>query len=239
MKLIILIIDSLEPHYVRLKQTQKDTWNNKNFNNHTTFYYSFNNSVDKITHTDTDLIIPGNEGFFNIGKKTLIAFDYILNNFDFDFVFRTNLSSYIDTKLLYEHINNNNLIYDGIVGNFKGLFEFCSGSGYVIRKDIIKKVIDNQNIWNHQLIDDCSLAEVLHKQNIFPDKKAKRYDYHESFNVFYNERNEIQQVKTDVHKSVLNNYHYRIKIPNNRNLELDIHREIHKLRNLHRGNNEN
>lgn len=226
MKIIILIIDSPNHHYNNLKKIQQETWNNENYNKYQTFYYSFSPNVNKILCTDTDLIIPGREGFFNIGKKTLIAFDYILNNFDFDFLFRTNLSSYIDTKLLYKHINNNDLIYDGIVGNFKGLYEFCSGSGYVIRKDIIKKVLDNQSIWNHQVIDDCSLGELLKKQNIFPNKKANRYEYFE--NGTYELKNNLYSfIQAPV---TLDYYHYRLKHPTARHLEYDSHYKIHQLK---------
>ncbi len=211
MKLIILIIDSLGFHYENLKKIQKETWNNKNFNNHTTFYYSFNENVDKILCNDTDIIIPGEEGLYNIGKKTLIAFEYILNNFDFDYIYRTNLSSYLNTKLLSKVIEETDPEYFGIIGKYNNI-SYGSGSGYAISKNLTEKVVQFKEQWNHYYIDDVSIGELLSKHGHSPTL-ARRFDITHIMN------------ETEIDPS---HYHYRIKIEGNRLLELGYHYLVHQ-----------
>ena len=52
---------------------------------------------------------------------------------------------------------------------------FASGSGYLLNRRVIKLVLENSNLWEHQYWDDVSLALLLKKFNISPTQ-GKRFD---------------------------------------------------------------
>jgi hypothetical protein len=104
------------------------------------------------------------EEYSLIGLKTLSAFNFALNNFDFDFLFRINVSSYLDVNSLQlflselEPIN----VFAGVHGNHFGQ-DFASGSGYLLSKDVVQMTVDNYRDWDHSLIDDVALGKLLTK----------------------------------------------------------------------------
>ena len=68
-----------------------------------------------------------------IGAKTLAAFNVSLQKFEFDYIFRTNVSSYLNLGGLQRFVDDKprNGFYAGVVGNHQGI-NFASGCGYFI-----------------------------------------------------------------------------------------------------------
>ena len=46
-----------------------------------------------------DLWINADDSSLGMGEKTLLAFEWLLNNSDFEYLFRTNTSSYVSIKI--------------------------------------------------------------------------------------------------------------------------------------------
>jgi hypothetical protein len=109
-----------------------------------------------------------------IGLKTLKAFQFLLDNYEFEYVFRTNSSSYVDGDLLVSFVSKLNVgdLYGGYIGESrKGLF--ASGAGILMSKSLVQKVLSNGSKWRHGLIDDVALARLIQeavqpKLNITP-----------------------------------------------------------------------
>lgn len=195
--------------YSKFYETQNKTWNSVSVEGVNTFFLVGNSDTDEIENQ----IIKTNveESLENCGYKTLKAFEQ-LKDFDYQYIYRTNSSSYIDKKLLKEYVQDKpkEKFYSGVIGNYNNIL-FSSGSGYIITKDLVDLVLENKNNWNHSFIDDVSLGLLLRTQNIFPIP-APRYDVH------------------SLDKNIpINYYHYRIK-SNNRDIDCEKMELIHKLK---------
>jgi hypothetical protein len=146
MKCLILIPTTEHKIYKNIEnEGQRMTWVKelRKDSSISIFYYKSNSSY-KETHTSDDYILcPGNESK-NILEKTLFAFDYVHKNIDFDFLYRTNISSYINSKIFLKTLNElpRTKHYSGVLGNHYGhsrkkSHTFCSGSGYFLSKTFL------------------------------------------------------------------------------------------------------
>lgn len=174
MKILILVLSFDDNNlYTKFYEAQKNTWDSDKIDDVDTFYYFGNHSKDEII--GDKIFVNTGEGVPNCGYKTIKAFE-LIKNLDFDFVFRTNATSYIDKKMLLEFIKTKpkDRFYSGYIGFYEGI-KFASGSGYFISKDIIDIILNFKNDWNHDLIDDVALSKVLLKNNIIPTNNI-RYD---------------------------------------------------------------
>jgi hypothetical protein len=98
--------------------------------------------------------------------KTLKAMQYIYNTFDFNFLIRTNLSSFWNFNLYKKVFNKptENTVKASI-GLLYGI-QFPEGAGMVLSKDIIYKMINNQNSFDYKENDDVAIGMFLHNFNI-------------------------------------------------------------------------
>jgi len=97
-----------------------------------------------------------------IGLKTLQAFRYALEHKEFDYIYRTNVSSYVDLGDLLRETRNLPLsdVYAGAEGFFYNI-AFASGSGYLVSRDVVAQVVTHSRDWNHLLVDDVALGEII------------------------------------------------------------------------------
>jgi hypothetical protein len=213
MKILIIVLSYNDSGgiYSKFYQSQKETWDSENVDGVQTLYLFGDNKTNEIV--DDKILVDVVENGINIcGYKTLKAFD-LIKNFDFDFVFRTNSSSYVDKKKLINFIadKSKHNHYSGFLGEHNGII-FASGSGFFISKDLINLVLDNSDIWNHELIDDVAIADILKKHKISPTENP-RFDVH-SLNNLPN-----------------NYFHYRLKT-GDRNIDIQNMYNIFNLQKI-------
>jgi len=177
MKILIIVISSTDMVYSKLEEGIRKTWgNNKNPN--VKIFYNYGNGTSE-SYIDGDKIICDcTESIYNIGLKTLKSFELLYDNFDFDYIFRTNLSSFISINNMIKYVENipSEKFYGGVCTlNFSGEHlqkfgegTFASGSGYFLSKDVVKIIIDNKDYWDHSVIDDVAIAGLLKKLGILP-----------------------------------------------------------------------
>lgn len=170
---IILVLSHFEEPYVMLENCIKNTWANHNFDNVKLFFY--HGGEKELIYPDK-IITNYPEGLDNIGYKTIRTFEILLKNYDFDYVFRTNSSSYINIEKLLTYLENKprKSFYHGLIGKHLDL-NYASGSGYFLSKDLVEKIVENKNFWPHQLIDDLAIAHLLRDLNVYPSE-APRLD---------------------------------------------------------------
>jgi hypothetical protein len=199
MKILILVLSFNDNAiYSKFYKTQKETWDSEKIDGVETFYYFGNSNKNEII--GNDIFVDVNESIHNYGYKTINTFE-LINDLEFDYVFRTNSSSYVDKKMLLEYVETKpkENYYSGMIGNYDGI-NFASGSGYFISKDLIKLVLNQKDNWNHLLIDDVAIAKILFDNNINP---------------YLNERFDvINEIEIPV-----NFFHYRLK---NKNRDFDV-----------------
>ena len=98
-----------------------------------------------------------------IGLKTIIAFKHVLKNYEFDYLFRTNTSSYLDVPGLLRNIEGkpSKNLYAGVIGKVFGSLRFASGAGILISRDLIERICEKESLWKHGLVDDIALADLI------------------------------------------------------------------------------
>lgn len=220
-KIIILVLASDTYPSYRNKLVQKKTWAMDATENIKVYFYS---AGEDTFLQNNDLIVESGDRADEIGYKNFKAFEWVNNNEDFDFLFRTNTSSFVNIQNLEKHINNleknKDPIYEGIIMQLKNKknnteIKFVSGAGILFNKKSIEILIDNQNEFDHSLWEDVAIGELLNKKGVFPTS-GKRYEI--SGNIF----------KQNVD---LKHYHYRCRIDNHygypRFLETQILKELH------------
>ena len=134
---------------------------------------------------DSDDIIIANtgEGYIpQILKKTIFAFEYVYNNYNYKHLIRTNLSSFFISNKLLELSNNlkEKNIYTGRNGN---KFVFW------LSKDVLLYVIENKNKLQYNIIDDVAIGNLLFNK-FYNDSITFRQDISEHNN-YDNLLNEI------------------------------------------------
>ncbi|MCR8560189.1 hypothetical protein KXD93_21230 [Mucilaginibacter sp. BJC16-A38] len=132
--------------------------------------------------TGDDLVLPCRDGYINCTEKTLQAFSYITANFTFDYIFRTNLGSFVYPEKILKFLKDkpNNCFYCGIPGLFQtdGLsIRFASGSGFFLSKDLVELIVSKRAIVDHDIIDDVAIGKFLGGENIGIDNSAIRLSY--------------------------------------------------------------
>ena len=181
MKILILVLSCNDNGiYSKFFESQKNTWDSIDVEGVETFYFFGDHDKNEII--DNKILVDVKEVFVdphgksiatNAGLKTLKTFE-LIQNMEFDYVFRTNSSSYIDKKLLHNYIVNKPITeyYSGVIGHH-GNIVFASGSGFFLSKDLIKLLVDNKEKWDHTLIDDVLIGSLLKNFNISPQPNPR------------------------------------------------------------------
>lgn len=200
----------------------KRTWlsNIDQFSNIDYFIYTSSNDekyhIDKNNHK---IKVPSPDGIFNTLEKTLKTFDVlrVTNMIDeYDYIFRTNLSTYINISLLNEFVQNvkdDNITYatECYIMKEQGPYKYCifpQGNGILLSKRLFNIItIDNFNKYLHYYKDiyipdkTCSiddngfgfiltcyyLEQKLDIFDMFQEFGFVRTEYLDSLDPYYND----------------------------------------------------
>jgi hypothetical protein len=172
--------------YKKLEKAIKKTWATNTCSNVKTIFYTDNQrrlfKSRKPVFKDPNLILPCKDGYIECTEKTLQAFEYITSNYEFEYIFRTNLGSYlnIDKILLFLVNKPVTKFYSGIIGQaeYEGKpIPFASGSGFFLSQDLVKFIVANRTSLNTTVIDDLALGLFMYNNNILLDTNARRLSY--------------------------------------------------------------
>lgn len=169
----------------------------KKFNSNVSTYFVKYNKYVKSTYgteyyIENDIIyIDGTETFIpGILEKTLLAFKY-LNNFDYDYLIRSNISTIIEFNRLISHLEKNPIDYYGAgkLVNLQwtggGIFDstwygtlFASGTSIIFTKKAVDEIVNNMNLVRMDIIDDVSLGiYVREHKNVTPIEINQKHFY--------------------------------------------------------------
>lgn len=204
MTTLVLVLASHARPYPRLVRTIKRTWASVRVAGIETLFY-YGGGALKVDGSDVQLPVP--DDLANVGRKTVALFEHLLASREFDLVFRTNCSSYVDLPNLQEFVHARRpgaRFYCGTVERH-GDVEFASGSGYFLSRDLVQLAVLQRDGWDHSLLDDVALGEVMGRNGVVP-VPAPRRDYRSSREV------------TDVDTS---QFHFRCRTESWRRLDDD------------------
>jgi hypothetical protein len=218
MKVVIAVLGCRSELFTLLiEEGIKKTWGNYSNPNIRIVYYYGQQLNEPYIMSNNDVILNVDDGLGNVALKTLLFYEF-LNKQNFDYVFRTNCSSYVNIDNLLKFLENKpkENFFSAIIGTHEGK-QFASGSGYFLSKDLVQKVVDNKHLINTSLIDDLALSFALTSLgiNILP---GRRQDF-----------SSVEQVKREID---ITNYHYRCKSRhrdlNDTYTDIEIMKTIHK-----------
>lgn len=176
MKIIILIISSQSTHYSQMKEMWKKYMNKHE--NIKCFFIEFNIEIEQqilLDEINNTIYIKGNETYIpGILDKTIKSIQYVVSsNMEFDYILRTNLSTFIVLDKLYNYLLKTKLDYAGpkaklpIKTRFKKYLNlispsnryYASGTCIIMSSECIGYLL-KQEI-NYDLIDDVSIGFTL------------------------------------------------------------------------------
>lgn len=209
-------------------------------NNNIKIYLVFGNDVniDDFSIIKNNIIVANMKETYIPGilEKTVFGFEYIEDNMEYDYIFRTNLSSFIvhnNFQKFIEKLPNDNC-YSGckmILSKNDQYYKFIedkdkekeityvSGAGIVFSKDIIKYIIANSNKLNKKVIDDVALGILLKERvNLNCNNKLKCIRYS-----IVRESKLLKEDKIKYHfDRIKKSSQYHIRVCNKKNRLIDI-----------------
>jgi len=173
MKILILVQSSREEPWHSIIQAQKRTWDSVKEEDVDTVYY-YAGEEYKQEGSDLTVKVDGSPRLNHYRMK--LAIDYIYNTNDpgYDYIFRTNASSYVDKKLLKAWLQDKprSRFYCGIDGG-----GFASGCGFALSVDLLSCLSTMDEYPSDS--EDCLTGVWLERYaGIKVSPGAERYDYY-------------------------------------------------------------
>lgn len=149
-------------------------------NNHRRVIFPFDNprcSLDQLNYDrqGSKFVVPTYRGYGGLVPSSLSAMKYALEQSDFDFIIRTNVSSYWNIPKLISELEKlpranlyagvNGLIDSGIK---KRLLKrkYVSGAGMIMTPDVAAKFVASYHLFDLNVIDDVAFGMVANKLKI-------------------------------------------------------------------------
>ena len=215
MNIIILIIASDNTdNYIEMQNIWRKYMNKCNPNIKSFFIKNDPTLNEEIICNNDIIYIKENENYIpGILSKTIKSIQYCLNNFEFDYIYRTNLSSFLNLYKMNDFIKTNNILnYGGVIGDWNGI-KYASGSGFFLSKEACLYLCQNNNLLDYNMYDDISIGFFLSKK----------------YNIFFIDRCNINSLDND--KFIINNniFHYRCKCDDNHSITISIMNKLYNM----------
>jgi hypothetical protein len=201
-KVLMLVLASDGPIYNKFQ----DCWRRYMNSNPdiTCYFYKAKPDLESefLFNGKNTLFVKCTESWDTCWEKTLMVFRYFMPLVDnYDFIYRTNLSSFIHFGRYLEYCSRLPLtgVYSGFIGKHDGGV-YASGSGFTLSKDTFKKVVEMGYAQKKLIQDDVTIGAIL-KQCVLTS--AKRINW-----------SDIRLLDTD-----LELFHVRLK-STDRNLDI-------------------
>lgn len=204
--LIILVIANHNEYYTQMinyywkKLIKYSEINHQNIK----IYLLFGNSyIEDNDLTNNSINFDLEENIIpNVLKKTILGIKEVNKKYEYKYLFRTNLSSFLIIKNLLNILNKfdtDEFVYAGVLGR-----TYVSGAGCLFNKNTICQLLKNEKKLNYTKIDDVSIFFLL--RNI-KRKSLTRMDFN----------NENKEKLPLIIKKIEDEkiYHLRCKINNN------------------------
>lgn len=212
MKILILVLSCPDPPYDAFMNAQFETWDNEKYQNVDVLNYDGVGSWNVNEGIGMNYSEQVSEDYFMMHWKLKKALETI-NLPYYDFIFRTNSSSYINKERLYEFAKTfpKEKCYAGYSLEGK---QAVSGAGIWLSPDMCE-ILKNEIPEGEQIEEDLLIGQILHVKHKIPiiDDRS---------------RVDIPEV-LDPDNTPLNAYHYRFKAHLEREKDVENMYQLHKL----------
>ncbi len=161
------------------------------------------------TFLDKDTLkVDAPSTYEQVNEKGLKAFEWILENIDFDVVYRCTTTTYLDIDNLIAFLEDKEMdnFLCGVTNTFPHhpqipedeKITFVSGAGCFFSRDVVKKLVENKKSYDFSLLDDVAIGKLLIKKLKVPVTQGYYQDFLHGYPLF-----------KDID---FKNYHYRFKL---------------------------
>lgn len=116
---------------------------------------------------DGDRLMTGvPETYLNTNPKNIAGLRHLLATQQFDYVFRTNTSSYVNLGVLDEYVQSlpTDGYYAGFIGESGGT-RFASGTCTLMSRDVAETAVSDPE-WEYWLIDDVAMGRSMARASV-------------------------------------------------------------------------
>lgn len=227
--IVILILSTSHRDYSDFKKAIRNTWLADMKKKGVRCFFYEGGSDTEYMDDDTIYLTCGDE-LHSCAQKAREAINFVTNNFEnVNLIYRTNLSSYIDTDVFFDCVSNikdKDSVYQGIVGTAKLIpeyfysnkyikylltslkigpkIDFCSGSGVFIGRNHFNSIIHTRKF--DRFVDDMMFRLCIGKK---PENSvvSDRFDFTSNFDPRCSGVEYSNRVKNGL-------FHYRFKTDN-------------------------
>jgi hypothetical protein len=161
--------------------------------------YRHNLKVPLVAGMGKQINVEIAEGLRNLGPKFLATLHYLSKN-EYDFYYKTTLSSIANMELILEFLMSSNPqehLYAGPKVQVKSK-QFVSGSSLILSSKTARFLVQNRFRWNHGKLDDVAIGILL--QNEVPISVINSRSF-----------SSIEEVASVSVKELSENHHFRCK----------------------------
>ena len=163
MKVLILVLSCVKDPYNILMQGQKETWDSIIHSSMKTIYY-YGGSKTKLN--GDELMVNCSDDYYSMHYKFKLTLDYVWED-DWDFIIRTNSSTYINKQRAYNFIEQNQHInYGGLING-----NYITGTNILLSRStsgILKEQIPQKTQYEFPS-EDVVIGDVLRNNNYLPE----------------------------------------------------------------------
>ena len=97
-------------------------------------------------------------------RKFIMALEYCLKNFEFDYIQRISNTSYVDVKKMQLYLNEfpRNKIYNGARNMYNYQYYFVAGHDVIMSRDVVELLVNYKDIYlESQYLEDLAAGKVL------------------------------------------------------------------------------
>ena len=105
------------------------------------------------------------------GRRFIALYDWFIRQTDYEFLFTTNTSSYINKKNLsnlIQEFDNRDLIYAGYLLPEDQKQQFVSGAGTLLSRKCIELIIENWDKFKFDTLEDVSHGDLMRDLGVSP-----------------------------------------------------------------------
>ena len=130
------------------------------------------NIPDYILDQSNDLLLINSwSTYFTLGRRYMGLYKWFLAQKEYNFLFTTNTSSYINQKKLFEVIqsfNEGHLVYAGFLIPEFEVNQFVSGAGKLLSRKVVEIIVNNSASYKHSYLEDVDLGHFMREKGISP-----------------------------------------------------------------------
>lgn len=166
-KVLILVLSAQKPPWGEMMLTSMNTWERDYVEGVRTIFYC-GQPVQENSYSVIYFDIY--ESYATLGQKMLAAFEWVLQNYDFDYIARVNSSCYVDKRELIKYVQTlpDTNVFAGVKVPSSGHeAEWCwGGMQFILSKDVVEKVVESKTHWRHDKMEDVALSFLVKKLGI-------------------------------------------------------------------------